>query len=122
MHTLALAAAVALAAQAAPSPKADIVSVTGCLREATPNTWALVNATDPVPSNANAPLAKDIPATPPVGKNEYRLIGVFEFNMPSHKDHTVIVKGLFIKATPTSRVNVTSVTTVAQSCAAAAAK
>src|SRR4029079_3151188 len=89
MHTLALAAAVALAAQAAPSPKADIVSVTGCLREATPNTWTLVNATDPVPSNATAPLPKDIPATPPVGKNEYRLIGVFEFNMPSHKDHTV---------------------------------
>ena len=64
----------------------------------------------------------DSDALPPVGKNEYRLIGVFEFNMPSHKDHTVIVKGLFIKATPTSRVNVTSVTTIAQSCAAAAAK
>jgi hypothetical protein len=111
-----LLATLALAAQATPSPKVDIVSVTGCLREAAPNTWTLVNATDPVASNANAPQPKDIPATPPVGKNEFRLIGVFEFNLPAHKDRTVIVKGLFVKATPMSRVNVTSVTTIAPSC------
>ena len=117
-----LLAAVALVAQATPSPKVEIVSVTGCLREAAPNTWTLVNATDPVASNANAPQPKDVPATPPVGKNEFRLIGVFEFNLPAHKDHTVIVKGLLIKATPTSRVNMTSVTTIAPSCASAPAK
>jgi len=105
-----------------PTQKIDIVSVTGCLREAAPNTWTLVNATDPAPSNANAPAAKDIPSTPPIGKNEFRLIGVSEFNLPSYKDHTVIVKGLFIKATPTSRLNVTSVTNVAASCPAAPAK
>ena len=44
--------------------KVEIVSVTGCLKEASPNTWTLVNATDPVPSTANAPPAKEIPATP----------------------------------------------------------
>lgn len=111
-----LAAAVAQAGQ--PSTKVDIVSVTGCLREPTPNTWTLENATDPVISIANAPAAKDIPATPPVGRNSYRLIGVSEFNLPAHKGHTVIIKGLFIKATPTSRVNVTSVTMLAGSCPA----
>jgi hypothetical protein len=105
------------AAQAAPSPaKIEIVSVTGCLKEATPNNWTLVSATDPVPSNANAPASKDIPATPPAGRNEFRLIGVSEFNLPAHKDHTVIIKGLFIKATPLSRVNMTSVTMVTPSC------
>jgi hypothetical protein len=105
------------AAQAAPSPaKIEIVSVTGCLKEATPNNWTLVRATDPVPSNANAPASKDIPATPPAGRNEFRLIGVSEFNLPAHKDHTVIIKGLFIKATPLSRVNMTSVTMVTPSC------
>jgi hypothetical protein len=41
---------------------------------------------------------------------------VSEFNLPAHKDHTVIVKGLFIKATPVSRLNITSVTTVSPSC------
>jgi hypothetical protein len=108
----------ALLAQAGPA-KIPIVSVTGCLKEATPNTWTLTAATDPVPSNANAPAAKEIPSTPPSGKNAYRLIGVSEFNLPAHRDHTVVIKGLFIKAEPTSRVNMTSVTDVSPSCAAA---
>ena len=107
----------ALTGQSAPA-KVDLVSVTGCLKEATANNWTLTSATDPVPSNANAPVAKDIPQTPPVGKNEFKLIGVSEFNLPSHKDHTVIVKGLYIKASPTSRLNITSVTDVAPSCVA----
>ncbi|MBI3403773.1 MAG: hypothetical protein HY048_20360 [Acidobacteria bacterium] len=110
------------AAQIPPSQKIDIVSVTGCLREATPNAWTLENATDPVPSSANAPPAKEIPATPPAGKNQYRLIGVSEFNLAAHRGHTVIIKGLFIKATPVSRVNMTSVTMVAATCAPVPAK
>jgi hypothetical protein len=115
----ALILAAALAAQAAPSNKIEIVSVTGCLKESPANTWTLASATDPVPSSANAPAAKDIPSTPPAGRNEFRLIGVSEFNLPAHKDHTVIVKGLLIKATPTSRLNITSVTMVAPACVAA---
>jgi hypothetical protein len=87
-----------------PPAKVDIVSVTGCLREATANNWTLENATDPVPSVANAPPAKEIPPTPPAGRNSYRLIGVSEFN----------------KAAPQSRINMTSVTMVAASCPAPA--
>ena len=102
------------------SPKVQIVSVTGCLKEAAPNAWTLTSATDPVPSNANAPAPKEIPATLPAGKNAFRLIGVSEFNLPAHRDHTVIIKGLFIKATPMSRVNMTSVTDVAPACVAGA--
>ena len=120
MHTVAVLLVLAL--QAAPSAKIDIVSVTGCLKETAPSTWTLTGATDPVPSSANAPQPKDVPATPPAGKNEFRLIGVSEFNLPAHKDHAVIVKGLLIKATPTSRINVTSVATIAPSCPAAPAK
>ena len=51
--------------------------------------------------------------------DDYRLIGVSEFDLPAHKGHTVLVKGLFIKATPVSRVNITSVTMVSTACAAA---
>ena len=105
-------------AQVALSTKVDIVSVSGCLKERTPNNWVITSATDPVPSSANAPPAKEIPQTPPAGKNEFKLIGVSEFNLPAHKDHTVVIKGLFIKATPVSRLNMTSVTTVAPSCVA----
>ena len=106
--------------QATPAPKKiDVVSVTGCLKEATPNNWTLSNATDPVPSSANAPPAAEVPKTPPVGKNQFRLIGVSEFNLPQHRNHTVIIKGLLIKAEPVSRVNMTSVTMVAATCPAA---
>ena len=90
--------------------------MTGCLKEATPSHWTVTGATDPVPSSANAPPAKEIPATPPAGKNVFALIGVSEFNLPAHRDHTVIIKGLFIKATPMSRVNMTSVTTMSPAC------
>ena len=116
MTTLVLVLGLA-AAQAAPaSKKVEIVSVTGCLKEASPNNWTVVNASDPVASSANAPPAKDIPATPPAGRNTFTLIGVSEFNLPAHRDHTVILKGLLIKASPLSRLNMTSVTTVAPSC------
>ena len=71
MKTLVLMLVMA-AAQAAPSSKIDIVSVAGCLKESAPNDWRLVNATDPAPSSANAPAQKDIPAAPPVGKNEFK--------------------------------------------------
>jgi len=105
------------ALQAAPQ-KVDIVSVTGCLRQ-TGTTWTLENATDPVPSSANAPAKAEIPAAPPSGKNRFTLIGVSEFNLPQHKDQTVIVKGLHIKAQPVGRLNITSVTTISPACTAA---
>ena len=121
MTTLALVVGIAIAQAAPSSKKVEIVSATGCLKEASPDTWTLVNATDPAPSSANAPGAKDIPAAPPPpGKNSFRLIGVSEFNLPAHRDHVVIIKGLLIKATPMSRLNMTSVTTIAPACAAAA--
>ena len=106
-----------LMAQEPPPKKVEIVSVIGCLREAPAGTWTLANATDPVPSSANAPTAKDVPTTPPSGRNEFRLIGVSEFNLPPHKGHTVMVKGLHVKAAPVSRLNITSVTMVSASCA-----
>jgi hypothetical protein len=82
----------------------------------------LTNATDPVPSSANAPAAKDIPEKPPEGKGQFKLIGVSEFNLPAHKGQTVIVKGLYIKATPVSRLNMTSVTMVSPACTAGSEK
>lgn len=113
-----LALALAALLQAATTNKVEIVSVAGCLRESAPDTWMLVNATTPVPSAANAPDKKDIPSTPPVGNNQFRLIGVSEFNLPQYKDHAVIVKGLHIKAQPVGRLNITSVTNIAATCPA----
>ena len=121
MTTLVVLPGLALAQAAPSSKKVDIVSATGCLKETSANTWTLVDATDPVASSANAPAPKDLPASPPPpGRNSFRLIGVSEFNLPAHRDHMVIIKGLLIKATPMSRLNMTSVTTIAPACAAAA--
>jgi hypothetical protein len=111
-----------LAAQTSPPSKADIVSVTGCLRQRAANEWMVVAATDPVPSIANAPAAKEIPATIPAGKNEFQLIGVSEFSLPAHQDRTVVVRGLLIKAAPVSRLNITAIVTAAPKCAPEAGK
>ena len=109
-----------LAIVQAPPKKVDIVSVTGCLREQGTN-WMLVAATEPVPSVANQAPAADLPKTPPAGKNTFRLIGVSEFNLPSMKDRTVVVRGLFIKD-KVSRINVTSAVEAVASCASTAPK
>ena len=97
--------------------KVDIVSVSGCLREQDGGRWVVTAATDPVVSDANAPPKSEIPTTPPDGKNTFHLIGVSEFNLPSLRDQTVVVKGLFIKAQPMSRINVTSVVRAVSTCA-----
>ena len=111
-----------LAVVQAPPPKktVEIVSVTGCLREQGTN-WMLVAATEPVPSVANQAQGKEIPATPPAGKSTFRLIGTSEFNLPSMKDKTVVIRGLFIKD-KVSRINVTSAVEAVASCVAGAPK
>ncbi len=103
----------------APGNKVPVVAVTGCLSEQGAN-WMLTSATDPVPSIANGPPAGEAIKGPTSGKASYRLIGVSEFDLPAHKGHTVLIKGLFIKAAPVSRVNVTSVPMVSTACAAVA--
>ena len=106
-----------------PAPaKVEIVSVTGCLREQGAGNWMVVAATDPVPSIANQAQGADIPKTPPDGKNSFRLLGVGEFSLPTLRDRTVVVRGLFIKATPVSRLNMTSIVEAVASCAPSAPK
>ena len=121
MKVLILGYALALALQAKPAApaKADIFIVGGCLREASTDVWTLVNAGDPVVSpNANAPSAKEAASIAKSGTNEYRLTGVTVFNLPAHRGHNVLVKGLLNKASPVSRLNVTAVTMVSAECPA----
>jgi hypothetical protein len=99
-----------------PQEKVPIVAVAGCVAEQGSD-WMLTNATEPEPSIANAPPASQPYKGPTNGKNTFRLIGVSEFDLPSHKNHTVLVKGLYIKAEPVSRLNVTSVTMLSATCA-----
>lgn len=101
------------------TPKAETiepVAVVGCLKETKPDVWMLVNATDPVPSSANSPSPKELAALGKSGKNQFQLIGVAIFNLQAHRDHSIAVKGLPINATPTNRLNITSVTMIATTC------
>ena len=107
---------VGLLAQTAPA-KADLVMVAGCLKEQPAGTWRVVNALDPKPSNAVAPPAAELPAMPVVGTKQFQLIGVSIFDLPSYRDKTVVVKGLLIPASPVNRLNITSIATVAPTCA-----
>ena len=120
---LAMSSAVATAQE--PGGRVEVVRVTGCLRR-TADAWTLSGATDPVVitrATATAPPATAATAAEAtVGSNEFKLIGIEEFDLASRKDRLVAVKGLLIKATPTNRLNITSVTTVADSCPAPAKK
>ena len=120
LHAL-LVLSLAAAAQA-PANKVEIVSVTGCLREQGANNWMVVAATDPVPSIANQAPAAEIPKTPPAGRNAFKLIGVGEFSLPTLRDRTVVVRGLFVQATPASRINMTSIVEAVATCAPTAPK
>jgi hypothetical protein len=99
------------------APVVPIVAVTGCVTEQGAQ-WQLTAATDPVPSVANGPAAGQKITGPTSGTQRYHLIGVSEFDLPAHKGHTVLVKGLLVKASTETRVNVTSVTMISPACAA----
>ena len=113
----------AVATAQEPAGRVDVVRVTGCLRRAAADAWTLSAATDPVVITRATSTAPP-PAAPAAttGANEFKLIGIEEFDLASRKDRLVAVKGLLIKATPTNRLNITSVTTVADSCPAPAKK
>ena len=117
-----LKSAPTVSAQAPATNKVEIVSVTGCLREQGVGNWVLVAATDPVPSAANQAPAAELPKAPPSGKNTFRLLGVGEFNLGQHRDHTMVIRGLLIKASPVSRINMTSSAEAVASCLAGAPK
>jgi len=117
-----VAVSLMVAGQAPATNKVEIVSVTGCLREQGAGNWVLVAATDPVPSVANQAPAAELPKEPPAGKNSFRLLGVGEFSFPQHRDRTMVIRGLFIKAAPMSRINVTSAAEAVATCVAGAPK
>ncbi|MBM42195.1 MAG: hypothetical protein CL483_09775 [Acidobacteria bacterium] len=94
----------------------QVVSVTGCVVETGPGAWMLTGATDPVASIANGPPTDQPHEGPTGGQGQFQLIGASEFNLPSLRNQTVLVKALLIPAEPVSRLNLTSVTTVASSC------
>jgi hypothetical protein len=110
-------------AQAQPAQKVSVVSVTGCLKQGPGDTWLLTNATEPIAASrapaapsATAPESSRKAAPVTLGKNQFKLIGLLEMNVPAHKGHTVTVRGLLIPAANERRINLTSLQMVSETC------
>lgn len=95
-----------------------IAGVVGCLEQGPSGTWMLINASEPLSSQtqATSSLALETATGIPLGKQQYRLLGVEVFNPSSHKAQKMAVKGVLIKGAKESRLNITSLQTLASTC------
>jgi hypothetical protein len=96
----------------------DVTEVSGCLEQSPTRTWMLSHASDPIVSKTQATslVALKAAEAKPLGNGRYQLLGVSVFDPPSHKGQKVAVKGVLIKEAQESRLNVTSLQTVAATC------
>ena len=95
-----------------------IVRVVGCLRQDRSNKWLLIKAGEPVVTNTQAASTAELEAAAanPLGAKTLELLGVDVFNPRDRGGHKVAVKGVLIQAASNSRVNVTSLQTLAAAC------
>ena len=79
----------------------------------------LTNADEPVTSTTQptSMAAVRAAAAKPLGKQRDQLIGVDVFNPSNHQGKKTVVKGVLIEDAGGTRVNVTSLQTVADTCA-----
>jgi hypothetical protein len=105
------------AAASADAP--HIVRVVGCLSRAGAHKWLLSRAGEPVVTNSQSSSQAELQAIAtesPLGVASVGLLGVDVFNPHDHTGQKVAVKGVLIKQAGESRVNVTSLQTLAPAC------
>jgi hypothetical protein len=111
--------AVSASNPAAPNPhKQHIVRAVGCLQPDPPGQWLLTKAGEPVVTNSQATSTPELKAAAaaPLGARTLELLGVDVFNPRSYVGQKVAVKGVLIQGSNSSRVNVTSLQTLASAC------
>jgi mono/diheme cytochrome c family protein len=98
--------------------KLKLVEAVGCLVRSESQAWMLHRASSPVVTTGQSTSAAELrqSATIPLGSQTYRLLGVDEFGPQRAGAHKVAVKGVLIKDANDSRLNVTSLQTVAGAC------
>jgi hypothetical protein len=96
-----------------------IVEVVGCLTAGPNSTWMATNATEPAKAPAGFSRPDDVKAAEEraLGALQLPLIGMVEMHPEQHRGHKVLVKGLLVKDAAGQRLNVTSLSTVAATCA-----
>jgi len=108
-----------ISSQDRPEPKTlNIVEAVGCLEQRPGGAWLLTNAGDPTISQTQATSSLELKtaAAKPLGNRRYQLLGARFFNPSSHNAQRVAVKGVLIPGPGESRINVTSLETVAAAC------
>jgi hypothetical protein len=96
----------------------NLVEVGGCLEQDAAGTWILNHGSEPVVSKTQATSSAElkIAGARVSGTRRYKLLGVSFFN-PSQKGRKVAVKGVLIANVDESRLNITSLQTLAATCA-----
>jgi hypothetical protein len=95
----------------------SLVDVVGCLTQRADSRWVLTNATTPVPADSEGPADGTAAAARPPGTETFRLLGVTRFDPGTHRGQTMRAKGLIDKASGDSRLDLTSLQTLAPTCA-----
>ncbi len=93
--------------------------VVGCLQQGAGTAWNLTNASDPVLSvyQPTTSLAVTAARARLLGDRQYKLLGVQVFSATEHRSQKVVVRGILIEDAKMSRLNVTSLQALAESCA-----
>jgi mono/diheme cytochrome c family protein len=95
-----------------------IAEVVGCLVPGPAESWMLVKASAAIASDTQTTslAALTAAANQPLGDQQYQLIGVSVFNPARQQGQKSAVKGVLIKDANGTRLNVTSLQTVAGAC------
>ena len=101
-----------------PPPVGDFsyVDVVGCLTAASPHTWMLTRATDPVVTTPSAPIdASALDAKPP-GTQTFHLVDAMAYAPAERKGQKVYVRGLLIKLPDEQRLTISALEMVSPTC------
>lgn len=102
-----------------PVPDFSLVRVVGCLTpNASDGAWMLTNSTDPVRTGNPQPAEGELSASGrlALGPQTYRLLTSAAYKPELHKGHKVEVRGFLIRRPTETRLNITSLETLAQAC------
>ena len=100
-------------------PALSLVEVAGCLAGA-PGAWQLQNAGDPrITKTQSTSSAERDAHRSALGSRQFDLLGARIFGPDKLAGHTVVVKGVLIGSGSSARINVTSLQSIAGTCAAA---
>jgi len=94
-------------------PNFALVAITGCLMPGPVGSWILTNAGDPVVTKEE--VSTD-PKAGPLGTGTYVLVSVTASHPASHRGQKMEARGLLYREPKESRINLTSLRTVAADC------